>query len=165
MDVSEEDEEDEVGDDRDRRRLLLDVMLGRLVSYLRMCGYDTMYALDEEMEDDNRLLELAEADERILLTRDRQLARRADDAVLLTERDVEDQLRELRTTGFSVALDDTPTFCGRCNGRLVPVDDNTVDTRPDYVPDDRPLWRCRKCGQYFWKGSHWADVETRLKGL
>ncbi|EJN60626.1 Mut7-C RNAse domain-containing protein [Halogranum rubrum] len=160
---------DETADERPR--LLLDVMLGKLATYLRMCGYDTMYALDEGVEGDDRLLELAEADGRVLLTRDRQLAGRADDAVLLTERDVEDQLCELRDAGFSLTLDDTPTFCGRCNGPLDSVGGEESETtesttpRPDYAPDDRPLWRCRECGQFFWKGSHWTDVEARLKEL
>lgn len=157
----------EEGDDYDRPRLLLDVMLGKLVTYLRMCGYDTTYALDVEVEADDRLLELAVSEGRLLVTRDRQFARRASESgesVLLTERDVEDQLREFRAAGFSLTLDDTPTFCGQCNGRLDAVERGTTP-RPDYVPDDRPLWQCRECGQYFWKGSHWADVEARLKEL
>jgi len=36
---------------------LLDTMLGKLATYLRMCGYDTAYALDEEAEADDALLE------------------------------------------------------------------------------------------------------------
>jgi len=30
---------------------------------------------------------------------------------------------------------------------------------------DRPGWRCTDCGQWFWKGGHWADVAARLDGL
>jgi len=37
-------------------RLLLDTMLGKLATYLRMCGYDAAYALDEGVESDDALL-------------------------------------------------------------------------------------------------------------
>ncbi|MFB6269253.1 MAG: Mut7-C RNAse domain-containing protein, partial [Halobacterium sp.] len=37
---------------------------------------------------------------------------------------------------------------------------------PDYVADDADtVWRCTDCGQYFWRGSHWTDVENRLAEL
>jgi hypothetical protein len=54
-------------------RLLLDTMLGKLATYLRMCGYDAAHALDEEVESD---------------------------AVLLESRDVADQLGELADAGL-----------------------------------------------------------------
>ncbi|MFC6754934.1 Mut7-C RNAse domain-containing protein, partial [Halorubrum tibetense] len=42
--------------------------------------------------------------------------------------------------------------------------------RPDYVPDPGPespdrFWRCRECGQWFWKGGHWESVGERLRAL
>ena len=148
-------------------RLLLDVMLGKLATYLRMCGYDAAYALNDEVEDDDAVLDLAASESRVLVTRDRQLASRASESVLLTEREVEDQLRELQSAGFTLSLAEEPRFCGRCNGQVDPVDDDTDApvSRPEYVPDDKPLWRCRECGQYFWKGSHWDDVEAQLDEL
>ncbi|SEO41958.1 hypothetical protein SAMN04487948_102337 [Halogranum amylolyticum] len=155
--------------DDDRPRLLLDVMLGKLATYLRMCGYDAAYALDRGVEDDDAVLDLAASESRVLLTRDRQLASRATESVLLAERDVEDQLRELHSGGFTLSLENGPKFCGRCNGRVDPVGDTgAVDADeppPDYVPADTPLWQCRECGQYFWRGSHWDDVEARLNEL
>ncbi|MEF8780250.1 MAG: DUF5615 family PIN-like protein [Haloferacaceae archaeon] len=163
-------------------RLLLDAMLGKLATYLRMCGYDAAYALDRGVEDDDELLAVAREEGRLLLTRDRSLAERAagersanrggrgrrverdlDDApgsVLLRGRDVIDQLRELRDAGFGLELADPPRRCGRCNGRLDRLGDD--DTRPEHAPDDGPVWRCRDCGQHFWMGSHWDDVARRL---
>jgi len=141
-------------------RLLLDVMLGRLARYLRMCGYDAVYAGDRGIEADDRLLALACEEGRTLLTRDRSLAARADDGLLLAERDVRDQLRELDAAGFALSLPDSPARCGRCNGALARVDDD--EPRPDYAPDAGPVWRCRDCGQLFWRGSHWDDVAARL---
>ena len=157
----------------DRPPVLLDVMCGKLATYLRLCGYDAAYALDRGVEADDRLLSLAAAEDRVLLTRDRELAARAPgadpavDAVLLTERDVLDQLRKL-AAGFPVELAAELTRCGSCNGGVerVGAGADPVPDRPDYVPDDvgseRPGWRCTDCGQWFWKGGHWDDVAARL---
>lgn len=179
-------------DDRDGERdaaaadpppVLVDVMCGSLATHLRMCGYDAAYAIDRDIEADDRLLALGIDEGRLLLTRDRDLARRADGdglgAVLLTERDVLDQLREVAAAGLPVELAATPTRCGECNGPVDRVGEGGVSVppgaRPDYAPDDvgaapagdvdasvRPAWRCRDCGRWFWKGGHWESVAARL---
>jgi uncharacterized protein with PIN domain len=143
--------------------LLLDAMLGKLATYLRMCGYDTMYALDRGVEADDRLLELAREEDRLLVTRDSALASRAD-GLRISSLDVTDQLRELATAGFVLELSE-PARCAECNGELVAVDEN--DETAEYAPDtdETRIWWCRDCGQYFWRGSHWASVEETLAGL
>ena len=204
------------GTDRDATppHVLLDSMCGSLATYLRMCGYDAAYALDRGVEADDRLQSLAAAEGRVLITRDHELAARTTDAVLLTERDVIDQLRELVNAGYPVSLAAEPTRCGSCNGAVERVDgtgdedgdwngdrdangdgdggddangdsDGVGDAngdehsrgdatpgvdRPDYVPDPGPespdrFWRCRECGQWFWKGGHWESVGERLRAL
>ncbi|MEF8773983.1 MAG: Mut7-C RNAse domain-containing protein [Halobacteriales archaeon] len=145
-------------------RLLLDAMLGRLATYLRMCGYDAAYALDRGVEDDDRLLAWAREEDRRLVTRDVTLARRSDDALLVESKDIDDQLRRLREARFDLTLDE-PERCAACNGPLERVPDG--DPTPEYAPNsaDRPVWRCRDCGQHFWRGSHWDDVRERLADL
>ncbi|SHH67252.1 Mut7-C RNAse domain-containing protein [Halobaculum gomorrense] len=147
----------------DRDALVLDVMLGKLTVYLRICGYDALYALDEGLEADDAVRSRAVADGRRLLTRDRALAASTPGSVLLTERDVTDQLRELRDTGVGVSPSDRPARCGACNGVLERVDDE--DPRPEHAPAEGPLWRCADCGQHFWRGSHWHDVVATLDAL
>ena len=144
---------------------LLDVMLGKLASYLRMCGYDAAYALDRGAEADEDVLALARAEGRTLLTRDVDLAGRADRSMLLTERDPVDQLRELVASGTPLDLDERPSRCGRCNGPVEPVPAD--ETTPAYAPDpsETPQWRCTACGQVFWKGSHWDRVRETLDRL
>ena len=142
-------------------RLLLDVMLGKLATLLRMCGYDAAYALDRGIEADDEILALAEAEDRLLITRDRELAARAERSLLLESKDVDDQLRELEMAGIELSLDE-PSRCAACNESLEPV--SAGEETPEYAPDpdEQPVWCCPDCGQYFWKGSHWDDVETRL---
>lgn len=149
----------------DDARLLLDAMLGKLATYLRMCGYDAAYALDRSVEDDDAVLALARAEGRTLVTRDAALAERAgEDALLLRTKEVADQLRELRDAGFELSLGE-PVRCSRCNGRLVRV--TAGEATPEYAPDpdEEAVWRCPACGQCYWRGSHWDDVSRRLNGL
>ena len=143
-------------------RLLLDVMLGKLATLLRMCGYDAAYALDREIEADDEILALTEREGRLLITRDRELAARAEQSILLESKDVDDQLRELGEAGLKLSLDE-PSRCAICNDSLEPV--TTGEETPEYAPDldEQPVWRCPDCDQYFWRGSHWDDVEQRIK--
>lgn len=145
-------------------RLLLDTMLGKLTTYLRMCGYDAAYALDRGVEADDEVLALAEAEDRRIITRDAVMAARAEDAILLTGREITEQLRQVKAAGLSLRLGE-PTRCSNCNGRLEQVapEEEVRDSAPD--PSEQTVWRCRDCGQLFWKGSHWDDVAARLASL
>ncbi|QZY00555.1 Mut7-C RNAse domain-containing protein [Halobaculum rubrum] len=128
--------------------LLLDVMLGKLATYLRVCGYDAVDALDEGIERDDEIRERAATDGRRLITRDRDLAAATPGSVLLTRRDVVAQLRELRAAGVELTPTDRLTRCGTCNGRLEPTEDDT--DRPEYAPETGFVWRFVDCEQYFW---------------
>ncbi|MFC4407033.1 Mut7-C RNAse domain-containing protein [Haloarchaeobius iranensis] len=144
-------------------RYLLDAMLGNLATYLRLCGHDTLYALDRDVEADDAVLELATEEDRSLITRDEQLAAHAEQSVLLGHRETEPQLRELDAAGVDLAPVAEPVHCGRCNGRLARIETGDSDDGPEYVPDDAaPVWRCRDCGQRFWKGSHWDRMAATL---
>ncbi|WP_330631132.1 Mut7-C RNAse domain-containing protein [Halocatena halophila] len=142
------------------KRLLLDVMCGDLRSYLRMCGHDTVYALDRGIEDDDRIRSIARTERRTLITRDRQLAESVSDAIILTATETTEQLRTLRAVGIELTLSE-PQRCGRCNGPL----ERTHSPRADSIPDDNPVWQCSDCGQFFWKGSHWEHVRATLDSL
>lgn len=146
-------------------RLLLDAMCGGLRSYLRMCGHDTAYALERGVEDAEAVLALADEKGRTLVTRNRQSAERAAASIPLRERDVVEQLGELHAAGVDLTLDETPAYCGVCNGPLdrVAPEEPTADYAPD--PRETAVWRCRDCGQLFWKGSHWDRVAATLEAV
>jgi len=150
-------------------RLLLDSMLGTLSTYLRMCGYDAAYVLagTDPADDpgDDAIRRRAVESDRTILTRDRDLAARADDALLLRSREVADQLAELDAAGYDLTLDAEPARCGSCNGAVHRIDAGA--SLPAYAPDPAgtDCWRCRECGQVFWKGSHWEDVRSTLESV
>jgi len=143
-------------------RLLTDTMLGRFTTYLRMCGYDTVYTLDEDLEGDAEIREYATAENRRLVTRNRELAARTDGAILLESRDIETMLETLCREGFELTLPEQPQRCSVCNGAVERV--GSGGRTPEYAPDSRSVdvWRCTACDQHFWKGSHWDSVADTL---
>lgn len=142
------------------RRLLLDVMLGKLVTYLRICGYDTLYAHEEGIEADEAIRKRAQSTGRTVVTRDRELAARTDDAVLLSSRDIEGQLAELSDYGVDIELPAEPERCSVCNGRVDRID---REQRPEHAPDAvSDVWQCEACDHYFWKGSHWERIQETV---
>jgi uncharacterized protein with PIN domain len=146
----------------DTHRFLVDLMLGTLVAYLRVCGYNTAYVGDRAIETDAEITDTANTEHRIVITRDTSLATQTTHALLLESQPIEQQLKELHTHGVLLKPTSTPTRCGTCNARLTSA--VTHSSLPDYVPSCRPpgLWHCPKCGQYFWKGSHWDTMQNRI---
>jgi len=144
--------------------VLLDVMCGGIRSVLRMVGYDTVYALDRGAERDAEVRAIAESEGRVLVTRDRPLAASTQNAVCIESKDADGQLAELAAAGFELRLDE-PIRCSACNGLLERIDRD--EWTPEYAPDpgEDESWRCRSCGQVYWRGSHWDDVAERLAAL
>ncbi|WP_138005045.1 Mut7-C RNAse domain-containing protein [Halalkalirubrum salinum] len=144
------------------QRFLVDAMFGTLVTYLRMCGYDTVYGPDIGVGADDRLRQIAKWTDRTLLTRDRELAERTDGSIFVASTALDEQLRSIAAAGVDLTLPAEPQYCGRCNGHVTRFCGDSV---PEYAPEDRRLWACESCGQLFWKGSHWADVRDRLQAI
>ena len=146
-------------------RLLLDVMLGKLTVYLRMCGYDAAYAGDLGIECDDALCRHAVTEDRLLLSRDRELVDRTPAAILVESRNRADQFAELAAAGFRVELADPPRRCGRCNGAVERVDAKARTPRYAPSPAEQTCWQCVSCGQIFWKGSHWDRVQAVIESI
>lgn len=145
-------------------RFLADEMLGRLARYLRFVGCDTSYARGLE---DDEILRRARAERRVILTRDRRLAARAERALLIDSPQLRDQWRAVRGAFPDVPAEVRFERCTECNGVLERVAAPSGDFRAEGVPWDRvaaglPLARCRDCAHYYWEGSHTADIRHRL---
>jgi uncharacterized protein with PIN domain len=141
-------------------RFVVDAMLGRLAKWLRILGQDTVYSPDLE---DQELVRLARAEDRVLLTRDRELARRRGLRSLLVESDrLEEQLAQLLR---DLNLDlDGPARCARCNALLQAMDRSAAKDRvPPYVyRRHRKFTLCPKCDRVYWRGTHWQRMRERI---
>lgn len=146
-------------------RLLADEMVGSLARYLRMMGCDTTYARGWS---DAEIVRTARLEDRVVVTRDRQLARRAEKSLLLTSPRLEDQVRSAWAAFPEVGAEVRFERCTLCNGLLgrssVPASGADADGIPwDRVSAGLPLYRCRECGHAYWEGSHTAEVRRRLR--
>ncbi len=144
-------------------KLLCDHMLGSLARWLRFMGYDTAYP---EPGPDRTLIERVRSEDRILLTRDKELAARVTDAVRIRSDILDDQIREV-AAALSLHLVSPLSRCSLCNEILVSA--STEDVK-DSVPEGvrsrhRAFWRCPSCGRVYWRGTHWDKMVARLNEL
>jgi uncharacterized protein with PIN domain len=143
-------------------RFVVDAMLGRLARWLRVLGYDTLYSTDA---DDAALVRRALADDRILLTRDVELARRRGVRVILISDDqVEDQLGEMIKI-LPLTAGEAFSRCLNCNTPLVELERAQArDLVPPYVFATQTRFRrCPGCDKVYWRGTHWAHMLATLE--
>jgi len=144
-------------------KLLCDHMLGSLARWLRFMGYDTAYP---EPGPDRALVDRVRAEDRILLTRDKELAARVTGAVRIRSDILADQIREV-AAALPLRLVDPLTRCSLCNEILVSA---SMEDVKDLVPEGvrsrhRTFWRCPSCGRVYWRGTHWDKMVARLNEL
>ncbi len=146
-------------------RFTADRNLGKLVKWLRILGYDTLY---DRRNADGSFLGRAGAEGRIALTRKRDLARlpRTGRLVVLSADRVGRQIGEVLE---KLALKPDParrmTRCLKCNAPLEEVSKEAVaGLVPAYVAETCNQFRiCRHCGRIFWPGTHPRHVEEYLR--
>lgn len=139
--------------------LLADAMLGKLARWLRALGYDTLYLQAPDAEIAHR----ARTESRVLLTRDRQLARRRGlCTVLITSQDLMQQVSEVLAAVGSPPIG-SPR-CMVCNGTLEHIScDEAAQQVPVYVAKTQEVFRrCVGCGRIYWQGTHWDGIRERI---
>ncbi len=143
-------------------------MLGTLARYLRFMGYDTMSAnslVPGSAREDTLLLDIAARDNRLLLTRDRELARRGGErALYIVSEDIVDQIRQIADLGL-IEPRIRMSRCSVCNTRLRPATAREIQ-EADYAPRSEQRMRfswCPACKRLYWMGSHSDRIEERLR--
>ena len=142
-------------------RLLADGMLGRLVKWLRLLGYDTAY---DNAATDHELAHRARAEGRVLLTRDHELAnRRGLHTLLIQSQVLEEQIQEVQD-GLGPPPHPALSRCAVCNSALEPISpDQVADRVPPYVLRTHTEFRhCPGCGRVYWSGSHIQAMHEAL---
>jgi len=157
-------------------KFVTDAMFGRLTRFLRIFGYDTVYAND--LEDyfqvnpvpDDKLLEYAEQNNRILITKDYLLHKKIrDKSILLEGEGVYNYLKQLK-----IKLDLSYNFnmkiarCSICNFELTGVDDkNSIKhfVEPETFKYNDDFYQCTNsnCKKIYWKGTHIENIIDQLK--
>ena len=149
-------------DEEQSPRFVIDGMLGSLARWLRLLGYDADY---DNRRDDAELVRLARAENRVLLTRDRELAaRRGVQALFIASQVLDEQLAQV-TAAFPRPAESGPARCSVCNTVLVPATpEELADRLPAYVlHKHHDFRRCPGCDRVYWPGSHWQTMQARLQ--
>jgi uncharacterized protein len=144
-------------------KLLCDHMLGTLAKWLRFMGYDTAYPGPLS---DTEILRLASAEDRIVLTRDKELSSRRPGSVRVRSDDLDEQVREVASI-LGLRVIDPLSRCSVCNVRLETLSPEEASTSiPSGVRDRQNVfWRCPSCRRIYWQGSHWTKMIERLNEL
>lgn len=143
-------------------KLVCDHMLGTLARWLRILGFDTAYPKPLGDED---LVSLAAGEDRILLTRDKELGARKDIRVLYVSSDVLDEQVEQVLRGLNLTIQHAMSRCPVCNTLLVEMAREKVEGK---VPEgvylrQREFWHCPSCDKFYWQGSHWDGMSRKIE--
>lgn len=147
-------------------KFVVDGMLGKVARWLRMLGYDTKYFND--MSDDE-ILKVASEEKRILLTKDYQFFKKANihgvRAIFVEgETHIEKLANLSKQLNIKLEININYSRCPKCNAEIRPINKEAVKDKipPSTYRIHNEFWVCSKCGQVYWKGSHWIKINSAL---
>lgn len=150
-------------------QFISDVMLGRLARWLRLLGYDVLF---QDTFTDCYLLEEAEKQHRVLLTRDKALYKKAIErgikALFINHDKYNFQLKQVMNE-LSLSLERSIFLsrCPQCNCPLINVEKTSIEGEvPDFIYNTKDKFaRCNNCKKIYWQGSHIDKIEQFLEKI
>jgi len=149
-------------------KLLCDHMLGSLAKWLRIFGFDTVYP-DATMGDD-AVLQIADQEKRLLISRDKELLARAKKARIqilpIYTTNLTEQIIQV-LTNIPVDANNILTRCTLCNTPLRSVGKAKIKEHiPEKVFETRDeFWYCTVCQKYYWKGTHYENMQEKISTI
>ncbi|MEJ8803837.1 Mut7-C RNAse domain-containing protein [Pontibacter sp. H249] len=147
-------------------RFVLDVHLGSLAKVLRMLGFDVVY---HQSLHDTEIAQLAQAEQRIVLTRDIGLLKQKiiEHGYWLRSQQTEQQLQEV-VSRYELQEHFKPLIrCLRCNEliRQVPKQEVLHKLPPKTRLYFHDFYYCSPCDKVYWKGSHYEHMMQVVQQL
>lgn len=139
-------------------------MLGTLAKWLRFLGFDTEFVGPMS---DKELKKIAVSEERVILTRDKELSRSRDvRAVYVESDDLDSQLIQV-SRDLNLKVVEPMSRCSVCNGLIEEIGrEEAIGNVPEDVLSDQDVfWRCVECGKHYWRGSHWNGILERIESI
>ncbi|MFX1279953.1 MAG: DUF5615 family PIN-like protein [Promethearchaeota archaeon] len=156
-------------------KFLVDAMLGKLARFLRIFGYDTLFANDlVEFYDvdpipDDQLLAYAQKSKRMIITKDYPFYKRINEkAIYLKGEGVYNYLAQLkRNLNLKFEFKIERARCTACNSTLKEIceKESIKDLiLPETYNHYDVFFQCENvnCKKIYWKGSHIDDIENKL---
>lgn len=147
-------------------RFIADVPAGKLAKKLRMFGFDTAY---QNTFTDEEVVEIAERENRIVLTRDIGLLKhkKIKWGYWLRSQHADEQLAEVAAR-YHLSKNINPLArCIICNGEIVPVNKKDIIEHlpPKTVELFKEFYQCTGCKKVYWKGSHYEHMLETIQRL
>jgi uncharacterized protein len=143
-------------------KFIADVMVGKLARWLRVLGFDVAYSNNYA---DDEIIQTAETEDRVILTRDTGLTKRRTKArcLLVSSGNHNEQIRQVID---EFGLKDFNVFsrCLECNALLEAVDKEDVFERiPPFVYLTQNRFAiCPLCKRVYWHGTHANNMLNRI---
>ena len=137
-----------------------------MAKYLRICGFDTLFKSDYT---DPVMVEIAEKEKRIILTRDRAILKnsRVTHGYWIRSQKHDEQIREVISRFDLKNHIRFFTRCTICNASLKEV--NKEDILDQLKEKTRRYYsefkRCPDCNRIFWCGSHYEKMTALITHL
>lgn len=146
-------------------KFVADKMLGKLAKWLRIIGQDVTYGPHLS---GYGLIRAARREGRLILTRDRSVAKKSPPEYLMIQSDrFRDQLKQVVQACRLDPVKNPFTQCLECNTLLDPIPKNSVQGKvPPYVFSTQERFSfCRKCQRIYWPATHQQRMLEELKTL
>lgn len=144
-------------------RFIVDCMLGKLAKWLKIFGFDVLFF--SKIEDD-RLLDLARKERRILLTRDTGLIEKSCGIknLFIKSEDWPRQLKQVLSELKLWQVIRPYSRCIECNIELKDIPKRRAKNlvAPFVYEQSESFALCPRCGRVFWKGTHHKDMEFKI---
>jgi len=146
-------------------KFLCDQMFGTFAKWLRICGFDTFYAKNDLKDSD--VLEIAKKENRILITKDKELiynARREQIKLIEIQSDNLDVQIEKIFKNIKLEENSILTRCLICNTLLKKIDKKDVKNKvPSKVfQNHEEFLFCNNCNKIYWKGTHTKKMLEKI---
>lgn len=147
-------------------KFILDVHLGKLAKYLRLCGFDTLYRRNFK---DPEIIKFSTSEKRIILTRDIELLKnkKVTHGYWIRSQHLNEQLKEVFLR-FDLKNQVMPfSRCMECNGLLIDVTKEDILERllPETVEFFANFKTCSECNRIYWEGSHYERMRRYIDNL
>jgi uncharacterized protein with PIN domain len=143
---------------------LVDGMLGDLNKWLRICGFKTTYLGNIQ---DDKLLNVAKKNGLTILTRDKNLIRKAQKAGIIAFTVQGKKMTEGLASvvkHFGLKLNAENSMCTKCGSELQLSNKHLLKNKVPARSYDvyEKFWVCSICGKIFWRGSHWKRIQKTM---
>lgn len=147
-----------------RTNFILDVHLGKLARYLRICGFDTLYRNDYK---DEEIVEISKKEKRIILTRDKGLLKRkkVTHGYYVKKQNIKEQIEEIIKRFQLEKILKILSICPVCNSKIENIKKQDIKNKvPEYIYKTKNDFKyCPNCEKVYWKGTHWKNINQVLK--